>query len=62
MFKHKMKTIFNLLTISDQVDPEKLNWDKGFWDTESSGEEDAYNFANVGWDQISDELEKNNDL
>ena len=48
MFKHKMNTIFNLLTISDQVDPEKLNWDKGFWDTESSGEEDAYNFANVG--------------
>ena len=46
-----------LQTISDKVDPEKLDGDEGFWNTESSSEEDADNFTNVGRDEVSDELE-----
>ena len=46
-----------LQTISDKVDPEELDGDEGFWNTESSSEEDADNFTNVGRDEVSDELE-----
>ena len=45
-----------ILTIGNQVDPQELDWDKSFWDTESGGEEDANDFTNVGRDKITDEL------
>ena len=47
-----------ILTIGNQVDPQELDWDKSFWDTESGGEEDADDFTNVGRDKITDELNK----
>ena len=47
-----------ILTIGNQVDPQELDWDKSFWDTESGGKEDANDFTNVGRDKITDELNK----
>lgn len=47
-----------ILTIGNQVDPQELDWDKSFWNTESGGEEDADDFTNVGRDKITDELNK----
>jgi len=43
-------------TVSDQVNPQELDWDKSLWNTESGGQEDANNLTNVGTDQVSDEL------
>lgn len=34
-------------SVGDQVDPEKLDWDEGFWDAEGGGEEDANDFTDV---------------
>ena len=48
-----------LLTVSDQVDPEELNGNEGFWDTEGGSEEDTDNFTNVGRDQVADKLSLN---
>ena len=59
---HPICDRFNLstpiLTIGNQVDPQELDWDKSFWDTESGGKEDANDFTNVGRDKITDELNK----
>ena len=54
----KVRQQFLIITVSNQVDPQKLNGNKGLWDTESCGKEDADNFANVGRDQISNKLNK----
>jgi hypothetical protein len=43
-------------TIGDQVDPEELDWDEGFWDAEGGGKEDADDFTDVGGNQVSDKL------
>lgn len=43
-------------TISDKVDPEKLDGNEGFRDTKSGSEEDADDFTDVGRDEVSDEL------
>jgi len=53
---HKFSLSRPILTIGNQVDPQELDWDKSFWDTESGGEEDANDFTNVGRDKITDEL------
>ena len=55
---HKFNLSPPILTIGNQVDPQELDWDKSFWDTESGGEEDANDFTNVGRDKITDELNK----
>lgn len=43
-------------TIGDEVHPEKLNRDQCFGHAEGSGEEDGDDFANVGGDEVADEL------
>merc|ERR1719402_1786529 len=43
-------------TVSDQVNPQELHGDQSFGKAESGGEEDADDFANVGGDEITDEL------
>ena len=35
-------------TISDQVDPEKLDGDEGLWHAEGGGQEDTDDLADVG--------------
>ena len=55
---HKFSLSPPILTIGNQVDPQELDWDKSFWDTESGGKEDANDFTNVGRDKITDELNK----
>ncbi|RUS26263.1 hypothetical protein BC938DRAFT_471005 [Jimgerdemannia flammicorona] len=42
--------------VRDEVDPEELYGDEGFGHAEDDGKEDGDNFANVGADQIADEL------
>jgi len=43
-------------TVSDQVDPQELDWNKGFRKTKSGGQEDGDDFTNVGRDEVTDEL------
>lgn len=43
-------------TVGDEVDPEELDWNESFWDTESGGQEDADDLTDVGRDKVSDEL------
>ena len=52
--KSRKKIVFQ--TISDKVDPEKLDRNKGFRDTKGGSEEDADDFTDVGRDEVSDEL------
>uniref|UniRef100_A0A2M3YY06 Uncharacterized protein n=1 Tax=Anopheles braziliensis TaxID=58242 RepID=A0A2M3YY06_9DIPT len=43
-------------TVSDQVDPQQLNWDQSFRQTQSGSQEDGHDLTNVGRDQVTDEL------
>lgn len=43
-------------TISDQVDPKKLNGDKSLRHANRSGEEDGHNLSDVGRNQVANEL------
>ena len=43
-------------TISDEVDPEKLDWNESFWHADGCCEEDRDNFADIGGDEIANEL------
>ena len=42
--------------IGDKVDPEKLDGDQGFRHAKGGGEEDGDDFADVGLDEVADEL------
>ena len=46
------------LTISDQVNPQELDGDECLWHTQGGGKEDADDFANIGRNQVADELDK----
>ena len=43
-------------TVGDQVDPEQLDRDQGFRETQGGRQEDADDLADVGGDEIADEL------
>merc|ERR1719273_823685 len=43
-------------TVSDQVDPEKLNGNESLWQAEGSSEEDADELTDVATDEVPDEL------
>jgi len=43
-------------TISDQVDPQELDWDQGLRQAQRSCQEDGDNFSNIGRDEIANEL------
>ena len=43
-------------TVSDQVNPQKLDRDQSFGKAKSSGQEDGDDLTNVGGDQVTDEL------
>merc|ERR1712131_411355 len=43
-------------TISNQVDPQELDGDQSLGQTQGSGKEDTDDLANVGGDEVSDEL------
>merc|ERR1719222_931280 len=43
-------------TVSDEVHPQQLHGDQSLGETESGGQEDADNLADVGGNQITDEL------
>ena len=42
--------------VGDEVDPEELDGDERFGHPHGSGEEDRYDFADVGGDEVADEL------
>lgn len=43
-------------TVSDEVDPQKLYGDESLGHAKSSGQEDTDHFADVGGDEVTDEL------
>merc|ERR1712066_1058108 len=43
-------------TVSDQVDPEKLNRDQGLRQAKGGGKEDADDLTNVGGNQVADPM------
>uniref|UniRef100_A0A182WLP1 Uncharacterized protein n=1 Tax=Anopheles minimus TaxID=112268 RepID=A0A182WLP1_9DIPT len=44
------------ISTNGHVDPQQLDWDQSFWQTQSGSQEDGHDLTNVGRDQVTDEL------